>query len=261
MDKSTLLIVNGDDFGYTKGISDGVIQAHSNGIVTSTSIMANGMAFDYAVSLLVENPSLGVGIHLNVFEGKPVAPPESIPGLLDHDGNFLRADVIRKARRLELSEREVYLEFAAQVEKCLARGVRLNHIDSHQHLHLFPQVLRAVLKLSKEYKIRAVRTQRILRDYRCASGEVLCRASKIPADTLRLLHFKYMKREAITVADYLVNDQVIGDQSFEMDEKARWDGKLFHLAPGKYEVCCHVGLIDSVTSPDKDMIWSAHGAS
>src|SRR5215510_11634871 len=82
------LIVNADDFGFTNGVNKGIVQSYKQGIVTSTTIMANGQAFDEAVELARENPGLGVGCHLSIVGGRPVAPATQIRSLLESDGSL-----------------------------------------------------------------------------------------------------------------------------------------------------------------------------
>ena len=83
------LIVNADDFGISEGINRGILEAHLYGIVTSTTVMPNGLSLANAISLAKSNPSLGVGIHINIVEGKPVSNGHLIPSLVNKDGNFL----------------------------------------------------------------------------------------------------------------------------------------------------------------------------
>ena len=82
------LIVNADDFGLTLGVSKGIVDAHKEGIVSSTTLMANGAAFGTAVSISRRTPGLGIGVHLNLTTGKPVSPARSIPTLVDRDGRL-----------------------------------------------------------------------------------------------------------------------------------------------------------------------------
>ncbi len=82
------LIVNADDLGWTQGVNRGIAEAHRNGIVTSTSLLANGGAFEGGVRTARESPRLGVGVHLNLSDGQPVAPPERVKSLLDENGDF-----------------------------------------------------------------------------------------------------------------------------------------------------------------------------
>src|SRR6266481_5597169 len=112
--KKKRLIVNADDLGLSRGITDGILFSHQQGIVTSASYMVNQPASEYAAERLREFPTLDVGIHLNLCQGKPVLPPSAVPTLVDSDGCFLPPP--RMARRLTLwraSPKEIHIEFCA----------------------------------------------------------------------------------------------------------------------------------------------------
>jgi len=152
-------IVNADDFGLSRGINDGIILAHRQGILTSATLMANMPGFDHAVGLAKENPKLGVGVHLNIVRGKPLSPPETIPSLLTPEGLF-PADMpylLKKIRKKGLRPEEIEREFRAQIEKTLAAGIRISHFDSEKHAHTIPLIFGLALKLAAEYKIRRIR--------------------------------------------------------------------------------------------------------
>jgi len=152
-------IVNADDFGLSRGINDGIILAHRQGILTSATLMANMPGFDHAVGLAKENPKLGVGVHLNIVRGKPLSPPETIPSLLTPEGLF-PADMpylLKKIRKKGLRPEEIEREFRAQIEKTLAAGIRISHFDSEKHAHTIPLIFGLALKLATEYKIRRIR--------------------------------------------------------------------------------------------------------
>jgi len=153
------LVVNADDFGLTTRVNDGVLEAHSRGIVTSASIMPVGRAFDHAAQLAREVPALDVGIHLTLVEERPLLPSHEIPSLVGPEGRFLRhADrfVLRYlAGRINLGD--VRRELAEQCRRVLGAGVSPSHLDSHQHLHLLPAVLDVVIELSREFGIPAIR--------------------------------------------------------------------------------------------------------
>ncbi|MEZ5399737.1 MAG: ChbG/HpnK family deacetylase [Bryobacteraceae bacterium] len=134
------LIVNADDFGFTHDVNDGIVEAHRSGILTSTTIMAVGAAFDHAVSLARRNPSLGVGVHL-VLVGEPGFPQTPA-----------RLLVALAARRLDV---DALVE--EQIRRVLAAGVRATHLDSHKHTHLVPAVLSAVARAAERHGIRWVR--------------------------------------------------------------------------------------------------------
>jgi predicted glycoside hydrolase/deacetylase ChbG (UPF0249 family) len=141
------LIVNADDFGYTRGVNEGILEAHRDGILTATTLMANGAAFDHAVELAQRNPTLDVGCHLVLVEGRSVADPSrALPATI--------GDTVRAMLRGRLSP---YAELRAQVEKIVGSGIRPTHLDSHKHTHLIPSVLEAVGRLAREFAIPWVR--------------------------------------------------------------------------------------------------------
>ncbi|MFD1452272.1 MULTISPECIES: chitin disaccharide deacetylase [Oceanobacillus] len=141
--------INADDFGLTKGVTDGIIQAHQNGCVTSTTLMMNGLATGYAVEKAKENPNLKVGIHLVLTWGFPLHP--SVPNLVKSDGTFKFTSSFRNMETPNLSEIES--EWRAQLDAYTATGLALNHIDSHHHVHGWPPLKNLVIKLAKEYNV------------------------------------------------------------------------------------------------------------
>jgi len=141
------LVVNADDFGFTTGVNRGIIEAHRRGILTSTTLMANGPRFDHAVALGRENPSLDIGCHLVLVGGASVLR-ESVP---------LPPTVGRLITALARRRLSPYGELRAQVGKILDHGLRPTHIDTHKHTHLLPPVLDAVGRLSEEFGIPWVR--------------------------------------------------------------------------------------------------------
>jgi hopanoid biosynthesis associated protein HpnK len=153
------LIVNADDFGLTEGVNRGIVKAFRQGIVTSTTLIACGRAFDHAVLLARENGGLATGVHLTLVEEKPVSRAAEVPSLVSQNGNFHR-DYASIAGRLltgRLRMSEVRQEFRSQIEKCLAHGIVPTHLDSHQHLHVLPGMADTVIGLAREYRIPAAR--------------------------------------------------------------------------------------------------------
>ena len=134
------LIVNADDFGLTSGVNRAIIELHAAGLVTSTSLMARAGATDEAIELACATPSLGVGCHVVLVDGEPVLPPEKIPSLVDaRTGRFpdsLTAFLLRLFTGRIRAE-EIEAEAAAQIAHLQQRGVRLTHIDTHKHAHIF----------------------------------------------------------------------------------------------------------------------------
>ena len=153
------LIVNGDDFGLTEATNEGIIKCYKDGILRSASIMANGNAFEHAVKIIGENPGLDVGIHLTLIEEKPILNGYEIPSLINSDGRFYKNanDFMLRYIIGKISIPEIEKEFKVQIEKAIDFGIKLNHINSHQHIHMLPQILNIVVNLSKKYNIPFVR--------------------------------------------------------------------------------------------------------
>lgn len=157
------LIVNADDFGLHDKINEGIIKGFREGFITSCSVMPGAPAWEQAAELARENPSLGVGVHLTLVGGvASVLPKEKLPGLTDAEG-LLPYDYVSFAKRFyagAIAAWEVEAELRAQIEKALAVGLKLTHIDSHQHTHVLPGVNKLVLKLMSEYNIGKMRIPR-----------------------------------------------------------------------------------------------------
>ncbi len=141
------LVVNADDFGFTRDVNQGIIEAHRGGILTATTLMANGDAFEDAVRLARNNPTLDIGAHLVLVGGRALAAPQ----------DPLPSSVPRLLAALALKRLRIYDELAAQVRRILDAGIKLTHLDTHKHTHLAPPVLAAVARIAEEFDIRWVR--------------------------------------------------------------------------------------------------------
>ncbi len=140
------LIVNADDFGFTRDVNSGIIEAHRRGILTATTLMANGSAFDDAVRWSREAPELDVGCHLVLVGGQSLI-----------DGRHYPNSVPRLIRAILSRDIRPYDELRAQILRITGTGIRPSHLDTHKHTHLFPPVLEAVARLSEEFGIPWVR--------------------------------------------------------------------------------------------------------
>jgi hopanoid biosynthesis associated protein HpnK len=147
------VIINADDFGMSEEVNDAVIRAHKEGVLTSTSLMVTGAAFDQAVKLAKENPGLAVGIHLVTVVGRSVLSHAEIPGLVDGEGNFSNNPVTAGLKYFFSfrARRELRRELAAQFQKFHSTGLPLSHIDGHLHLHAHPVIFNAALNLGAQY--------------------------------------------------------------------------------------------------------------
>jgi chitin disaccharide deacetylase len=154
------LIVNADDFGLTSGVNRAIIELHQAGVLTSTTLMARAGATDEAIELARGNASLGVGCHVVLVDGEPVLPAERVPTLTDPRTGKFHATLGKFLPRLlagRVRAAEIEAEAAAQITHLKSRGLRLTHVDTHKHTHMFPMVLGPVLRAAKAAGIHAVR--------------------------------------------------------------------------------------------------------
>ncbi len=155
---SRRLIVSGDDLGLHEAINRGVIEAHERGIVTSASVVACGRAFDHACGLVASWPSLDLGAHLTLVEESPILGREVLKTLAP-GGRFPRSYrqlfLELLAGRIEI--REVEWELEAQIQRLLKAGLKVTHLDSHQHTHLFPALRTVLLNLAERHGLRGIR--------------------------------------------------------------------------------------------------------
>ncbi|WP_088014108.1 chitin disaccharide deacetylase [Gottfriedia acidiceleris] len=147
------LIVNADDFGYSRGINYGIIDAHKNGVVNSATMMMNMPGVSHAVELAKENPGLQVGIHLVLTCGKPLL--NDVPTLVNENGNFKSRQEFFEDKNISLDELE--REWTTQIEKFLQSGLKPTHFDSHHHVHTVPEFLPVVQKLAQKFNLSARR--------------------------------------------------------------------------------------------------------
>jgi hopanoid biosynthesis associated protein HpnK len=156
---SRSLLINADDFGWTDGHNQAVERAYQRGVLRRVSLLSNGDAFDEAVDLTRRLPDLRVGVHLTLNEGRPLTAPDLLPRLTDPSGVFY--DEVSDLARLWLSGHlrveEAMAEWRAQIERPLQVGLALNHLDTHKHVHMFPPLLEAVVRLAQEYQVNNIR--------------------------------------------------------------------------------------------------------
>ena len=154
------LIINADDFGLTSGVNRGILEAHSRGIVTSATLMACGRRFEQAASLTSQVPHLSVGCHVVLVDGAPTMQTAAVPCLLaTGSGNFRQSlmQFAAKAVSGRLDSEEIEAEITAQIRKLQAAGIRVSHLDSHKHTHMFPAVFKPLRRAARACGVRAVR--------------------------------------------------------------------------------------------------------
>ncbi len=153
-------VLNADDFGMTSAYNTAILEGYETGILKSASLVANGDAYEEAVTKVIPAcPELGVGVHLNIIEGKALAAEIGL--LTDSNGVFNNSYgqmIIKSYQKKEFLE-QAEKEFRAQIEKIKSSGIKPTHIDSHVHTHAIPPLFELVCKLAKEYEIPQIRTQ------------------------------------------------------------------------------------------------------
>lgn len=154
------LIVNADDFGLTSGVNRGIVELHRAGVLTSTTLIAKAGATEQAVELARANPGLGVGCHIVLADGVPTLPPREVATLIDKETGCFPLKLTTFLRRLftgRIRASEIEVEARAQIQLLQSRGLRLTHVDTHKHTHMFPRVLRPILRAARSCGIRAIR--------------------------------------------------------------------------------------------------------
>jgi len=153
------LIVTADDFGASRAVNDGVERAHRDGILSAASLMVSGEAAADAVARARVLPSLRVGLHLVLVEGRPVLPVQVVPDLVDARG-FFRTDMARAGAAmffLPHVRRQLAAEIEAQFAAFAATGLVLDHVNAHKHFHLHPTIAALIVKIGAAHRVRGAR--------------------------------------------------------------------------------------------------------
>ena len=156
------LIVNADDFGLTSGVNRAILELHRDGVLTSATLMAKAAATDEAIELALAHPTLQVGCHVVLVDGEPVLPSGDVPHLTNPASGAFESSLVAFLRKTHTQasrtvSREIEAEATAQIKSLQARGLRIAHVDTHKHTHMFPAVLRPLLRAARTCGIRCVR--------------------------------------------------------------------------------------------------------
>jgi chitin disaccharide deacetylase len=240
------LIVNADDFGYTAGINAGILRAFQDGILTSTTIMASGPAFDDAVALVRANPSMDVGVHLVLVGGKAVAPSAEIPSLAKANGDLPDSllELVGKLSGGLIQTEDIEREFRAQIERVMAAGISPSHLDTHKHTHVHPIVMEALFRIAREFGI--LRVRRPFEEAQTASKfsgpnggltqRFLVAAASIAAPAFR----RGLKSYNLLAPDHFFGARMTGSMS-----SAALRHVIENLPDGTSEIMCHPGVCDA----------------
>jgi predicted glycoside hydrolase/deacetylase ChbG (UPF0249 family) len=244
------LIVNADDLGWTEGVNRGIAEAHRRGLVTSTSLLANGRAFESGLAVHRNHPELGVGVHLNLSDGPPTAAGGKVRGLLNKAGELEGGPeslLLRIAAR-SLPLDEVELEWDAQIAKIKGAGISPTHVDGHKHVHMLPGLFQLALRLARKHGIGAIRIaheESRLRAVLASGGEL--HSSVMLKQGMQARGLKLLARDAremagragISAADYFCGIAQTGVLTREGVERL-----LETLPDGTTELMCHPGYLD-----------------
>jgi len=245
------LIVNADDLGWSDGVNRGIAEAHRRGLVTSTSLLANGRAFSTALKVAQANPELGIGVHLNLSNGLPTASLNDVRSLLNTAGEFEGGpeSVILRIAGRSLQLDQVEFEWNAQVQKIRDAGITLTHLDGHKHVHMLPGLFEIALRLAKKHNIRAIRVSHEsskLRALLATGGKQ--KTGVVLKQGVQARGLKLLARDARDMADragLVVTDYFCGIAQTGVMTREGVEALLRNLPDGTTELMCHPGYSDN----------------
>lgn len=240
------LIVNADDFGFTDGINRAIVKAHTEGVVTSATLMANGSMFDKAQHLAKDLPNLSIGCHVVLIDGEPLLPPQRLPSLTrSHRFRDSLKSFAARTVTGRLDAAEIAAEATAQIKKIQATGIRLSHFDTHKHTHLFPKVLRPLLRAAADCGVRAVRNPFGPR-FPLRSTELLARPNLWTrfAEVKILRSFAGKFREAVQSEGFATPDGTLGIEVTGTLDETIFTAIASSIPEGTWEFVCHPGYND-----------------
>lgn len=241
------LIVNADDFGYTSGVNRAIVEAHSHGVVTSSTLMANGPAFAEATLLARTVPKLSVGCHVVLTDGVPVLAAAQLPSLTTNS-HFRDGMMTFAARSIagRMNTDEIILETSAQIHKLQSAGIVVSHIDTHKHTHLFPGVLRPLLRAAAACGVRAVRNPfgprlPLQSSHLLAHPGLWTRYAEVRV----LGSFAGRFREAVDREGFSTPDGTLGIVVTGALDETVFDAIARSIPEGTWEFVCHPGYNDA----------------
>lgn len=239
------LIVNADDFGLTAGINRAIAELHAAGAVTSATLMARASATAEAIEIARSTPTLGVGCHIVLVDGTPVLPPDRIPSLVDSRTGQFRNTLSAFLPRLftsNIDASEIEAETAAQIASLQNWGLELTHIDTHKHLHMFPSVLRAVLRAARAAGINKIRNPfEPSWAVRATARASLTRIAELTV----LRRLRPVCLNLISDAGFTTTDGTIAMAATGVLDAATLASLINRLAPGTWELVTHPGYSDA----------------
>jgi hopanoid biosynthesis associated protein HpnK len=241
------LIVNADDFGLTQGVNRAITEAHKRGVVTSTTLMANGLAFAGAVELAKSSDRWSVGCHVVLVDGEPVIDPGRLSSLVASRNpqrfRYGLAGFAVRACTRQLDPDQIEAETIAQLRKLQSHTITVSHLDTHKHTHVFPVVLEGVLRAARTCGVEAIRNpfDVIAADFVRAQKGLWKRYAQVT--TLRGLagHF----RKAVAKAGLHTPDGTLGIVATGHLDAQLFQGIAENMPEGTWEFVCHPGYVDA----------------
>lgn len=246
------LIINADDFGLTRGVNRAIVRGHVEGVVTSTTLMANAGAFGDAVLLAAafERGKGGpgsVGCHVVLIDGEPLLTPDRVRSLVDGGGAFRNSLSSFAGQTMcgRLKAEEIEAEAAAQIQKIQSAGIRLSHFDAHKHAHMFPSVLKPLLRSARNCGVRAVRNP-FAPVKPLAFAHLMRRPHlwKRYSEVKVLRGFQNNFRELVESEGLVTTDGTFGIVVTGALDAALFDAIVGCVPEGTWEFCCHPGYND-----------------
>ena len=238
------LILNADDFGLTAGVNRAIIELYRASALTSTTLMARAAAAEEAIELACSTPSLGVGCHVVLVDGEPLRTARELPTLVDGGTGRFMPTLGKFLRRLfsgRIRSSEIEAEAGAQIGFLRSKGVALTHIDTHKHVHMFPSVLRPVLRAARAAGIRAVRNPfEPAWSLRATPNAPWLRRTEV--SLLRML--EPMFRHIIAEEGFTTTDGTIGVLATGTLDAGTLTSLLTNLPAGTWELVTHPGYND-----------------
>lgn len=237
------LIINADDFGFTSGVNRAIVEAHTRGVVTSSTLMAGGKAFAEAVQMANGCPRLSVGCHIVLIDGAPVSNAEALPSLTV--GGVFRDGLKSFAARAlagRMNADEIATEAAAQIRRLQSAGLSVSHVDTHKHTHIFPQILRPVLRAARQCGVKAIRNPfGPRRPFR--SSELLARPNLWTryAEVRVLRRFAGKFSEAVKQEGFATPDGTLGIEVTGTLDETLFEAVAKTIPDGTWEFVCHPG--------------------
>jgi len=240
------LILNADDFGLTRGINRAVGELHEAGALTSATLMATGPAFDDAVAVARNHPSLGVGCHIVLVDGAPLSPAASVPTLLGPDGRSFRSSLHHFVRDLwlrRIDPADMEREALAQIQRLQDAGIRITHLDTHKHTHIWPTVARPLLHAAERSVIPAVRNPFEPPWSLSFGADGLSR--NLALRLMQPLRARFLALPQIAAGTVRTTDGTLGISATGNLNAATISSMLTAMPEGTWELCCHPGYNDA----------------